>query len=364
MAIAVLWTAGAKAQDYFTERDTIDVLSYFIKLDVGHHQPRHIQGSCQVQLDMLKPSNVVSLGLMNATVDSVQVGDHMLYRGEFYYDSAQLRIPVGNADSGDRLLLTVFYGSYGWVGVDGGFWCEDSLFYNLGEDRQVRPFSMGRSWFPCSDSVYDRATYSFEIVVPKGWTAVCSGILFRDVVNADSSRTFVYLENNPICTYQVGLNAAPYKVHRFNLDIGRTYQVASLHLDSTAVRWMFSSFNQTYDLYNRLFGFYPWSNIRFSEGGPGSGMEHVENICISLDYYDMDYLIDHEFAHQWFGNSITCASIRDMWFNEGGATFADQLANINRTGNLWSLIYYKRAAIMEIPINEHGYYPLYGMPSR
>ena len=300
MAIAVLWTVGAKAQDHFTERDTIDVLSYIIKLDVGHLQPRHIQGSCQVQLDMLKPSNVVSLGLMNATVDSVQVGDHMLYRGEFYYDSAQLRIPVGNADSGDRLLLTVFYGSYGWVGVDGGFWCEDSLFYNLGEDRQVRPFSMGRSWFPCSDSVYDRATYSFEIVVPKGWTAVCSGLLFRDVVNADSSRTFVYLENNPICTYQVGLNAAPYKVHRFNLDNGRTYQVASLNLDSTAVRWMFSSFNQTYDLYNRLFGFYPWSNIRFSEGGPGSGMEHVENICISLDYYDMDYLIDHEFAHQYY----------------------------------------------------------------
>lgn len=364
MAIAVLWTVGAKAQDHFTERDTIDVLSYIIKLDVGHLQPRHIQGSCQVQLDMLKPSNVVSLGLMNATVDSVQVGDQMLYRGEFYYDSAQLRIPVGNADSGDRLLLTVFYGSYGWVGTDGGFWCEDSLFYNLGEDRQVRPFSMGRSWFPCSDSVYDRATYLFEIVVPKGWTAVCSGILLRDSINADSSRTFVYAERDPISTYQVGLNAAPYKVHRFRLDNGRPFQVASLNLDSSAVRWMFSSFNQTYDLYNRLFGFYPWSNIRFSEGGPGSGMEHVENICISLDYYDMDYLIDHEFAHQWFGNSITCASIRDMWFNEGGATFADQLANINRTGNLWSLIYYKRAAIMKIPINEHGYYPLYGMPSQ
>ena len=45
MAIAVLWTVGAKAQDHFTERDTIDVLNYFIKLDVGHHQPRHIQGS-------------------------------------------------------------------------------------------------------------------------------------------------------------------------------------------------------------------------------------------------------------------------------------------------------------------------------
>ena len=364
LAMAVIWCSSAIAQDHFTERDTIDVQSYHIKLDVGHLRPHYIQGSCKVGLRLLQPSNTVSLGLMDARVDSVQVNDSMLYQGEFYYDSTQMHIPVGEADSGDMLFLTVFYGSNGWVGVDGGFWCEDSLFYNLGEDRIVRPFSMGRSWFPCSDSVYDRATYSFEIVVPKGWTAVCSGTLLNDFLNDDSSRTFLYSQPNPISTYQVGLNAAPYKVHNLRLDSGRTFQVASLNMNNSQVSRIFSSFNQTYELFSNLFGPYPWNEIRFSEGGPGSGMEHVENICISFDYNDMDYLIEHEFAHQWFGNCVTCASINDMWFNEGGATFADQLANINRTGDNWNLIYHKRFAIMSSPINEHGYHPLCGMPNQ
>ena len=81
LALAVIWCSSAIAQDHFTERDTIDVQSYHIKLDVGHLRPHYIQGSCKVGLKMLQPSHVVSLGLMDARVDSVQVNDSMLYQG-------------------------------------------------------------------------------------------------------------------------------------------------------------------------------------------------------------------------------------------------------------------------------------------
>lgn len=34
-----------------------------------------------------------------------------------------------------------------------------------------------------------------------------------------------------------------------------------------------------------------------------------------------DWVIAHELAHQWWGNSITCATLKDFWLSEGIATF-------------------------------------------
>ncbi|MDR3273392.1 MAG: M1 family metallopeptidase [Flavobacteriaceae bacterium] len=70
------------------------------------------------------------------------------------------------------------------------------------------------------------------------------------------------------------------------------------------------------------------------------GMEHQSNIAYGNKYQNgylgtdrsetgeglkWDFIIVHESAHEWFGNSITCNNMADMWIHEAFATYAETL---------------------------------------
>lgn len=360
----------------FTERDTIDVLHYDIDLAMDPNGYHPLDGSCAVTMRLLQPTNNVSLGLMAATIQSVRVGDSLLPDGAYGYVTGNgngvLHIPTLGAQQGDTLSVTIAYGSQGWRGSDGGFFCRSDIFYNLGQDRQVRPFSMGRSWFPCSDSVYDKATYTFRLTVPPTWVATCSGVLDSTIAHPDSTHTYCYTLAHPTSTYQVGVAASEYNVtHRQAQGLYGTYPLrfANLTWDTPSedeIDVLTDHFEEVLQLFERMFGPYRWDGVGFTATSGGyEGMEHVNNIAIGPLRYNSSgiYVMDHEFAHQWFGNLITCATIDDMWINEGGATFADQQAGPLSGGAVLSSGFYRRQTLC-YPSFSEGFYALHSMPHR
>ncbi len=315
--------------------DSVDVLHYNICLDINHAVPQAFVGYTDVDVRLLRVVPSFTLDLQAATVDSVKVngiGQTVAYNNSRY---VSLNVP-STAQAGDTLKVCVFYHSTGYVenyGM-GGFHFNGNIIYNLGAVFDESPHSFGRAWFPCRDNFYDKSTYRYAITVERGWEATCSGVF--DSVSAyaaDSSRTFHYSVNQPISSYLSSVTVGNFQLVSKQLrSVYGTYPLSVRYLsgDSTTVANTFALLDTVVPMFERCFGPYRWQRVGYV-GTPRGSMEHVANIsligqCISDRSTTCQMVVCHELAHSWFGNLVTCSSQKDMWFNEGGASFCEEVA--------------------------------------
>jgi aminopeptidase N len=54
------------------------------------------------------------------------------------------------------------------------------------------------------------------------------------------------------------------------------------------------------------------------------GMEHQTMTSIGFFDFEIDA---HELLHQWFGDNVTCATWKDIFVNEGFASYGEYLAD-------------------------------------
>jgi aminopeptidase N len=59
------------------------------------------------------------------------------------------------------------------------------------------------------------------------------------------------------------------------------------------------------------------------------GMEH--QTMTSLGFFDFE-LDAHELGHQWWGDHVTCAAWKDIFINEGWASYSEYLCHQYMTG--------------------------------
>jgi aminopeptidase N len=179
-------------------------------------------------------------------------------------------------------------------------------------------------WWPCKNSLDDKAdSVDIYITCPQRYKAISNGLLVNESV-ADTFITYHYQHHYPIAPYLVAIAIAPYEVYTDYIHFSPTDSMAMINYcipqETIKAKPVTGALVNVMLLFSNLFGKYPFSAERYGHAqfGWGGGMEHQTTSFIGN--WNID-LLTHELAHQWFGDKITCGSWKDIWLNEGFATY-------------------------------------------
>ncbi len=300
---------------YHRFRLNIDPRNYFI------------DGSVTSYFQMVTPSDQVTFDLIDALrVDSCKYHGYRLYVERPSPDIIVINLPdtfhIGRFDS-----LTVYYhgtpqssgfGSFQTANHDTG-----PIIWTLSE-----PYG-SKEWWPCKQDLNDKIdSIDMYVVTPPMYRAAGNGVLVSENLLSPDKKEYHWRHRYPIAAYLIATAVTNYAVYSDYAKMPDGSQLEVLNYvypqDSIASREQTADIIPTLELYNRILEPYPFAKEKYGHAqfGWGGGMEHQ---TMSFMGGFGRYLMAHELAHQWFGDKITCGSWRDIWLNEGFASYCEGL---------------------------------------
>jgi aminopeptidase N len=296
-----------------------DVGHYYLRL---RYRPRsnHLQGKATLHAHATQNLSRFDLDFRSMHVSSVHVNGK---RARFHRRGQELKIsPRGGLRRGKPFVVRVRYGGHphpvtdpdgsndGWTPTnDGAF---------VASEPQGAP-----TWFPCNDYPTDKASYGIRITVPKGKTAVANGELTQQVTHHGRT-TFAWNEDSPMATYLATATTGKFQVTRSMADGIPSY--VAIDPKEAGAKGSIGKTPAILRLFQPRFGAYPF-------GVTGAIVDHAPQVGYALEtqtrpVYDSSpsvATVAHELSHQWFGDSVSLRRWRQIWLNEGFATWSQWL---------------------------------------
>ncbi|AQS68981.1 M1 family metallopeptidase [Streptomyces pactum] len=298
--------------------------------DVGHYDltltydpdAEHLTGSATITARATRELSAFNLDLKGLDVEKVAVEGR---DARFNRAGQELTVrPADELDEGETFRVTVRYtgdpvtvtdpdgSEEGWLPTEDGA-------VGLGQPTG------SMAWFPGSHHPSDKATYDLAVTVPEGLGAVSNGEL-TDEDTRDGRTTFTWHTAEPMSSHVVTVAVGEWKTDRYTTGDGLPVYTAVDPEQAGASRQVLGRIPEVVEWAEENFGPYPFSST-------GAIVDRVEDAGYALETQNRPYfpgapdtvLLVHELAHQWYGNSVSPVTWRDMWLNEGFATYAEWL---------------------------------------
>lgn len=323
--------------EYSPWRANNDLLSYDLDIRVDPEK-KFISGKNTIRFKMLKDDTRIQLDLFaNLNVDKILLGSTEL---KYSRELGTVFVDFPSPLKKDSVQAIDFYysGSPAETGRFGGI--------SYRKDPAGRHWittaceGTGASvWWPNKDQQRDEVeNMRLRVAIPSNLTDVSNGRLEGKTDLGDGYTRYDWVIHYPINNYCVSLNIGSYE--HFNDKLGDlTLDFYCLPENLEKAKRQFAQAKPMMEAFQKYFGDYP-----FKQDGyklievPYSGMEHQSAVTYGNHFANgylerdwtgvgvslkFDFIIVHESAHEWFGNSITAADVSDQWIHEGWATYAE-----------------------------------------
>jgi aminopeptidase N len=310
----------------------VDIQHIALVLDVDPGK-RSIEGTATLR------GSAIAANLRAVELDAVELEIQRVTANgnpaKFRHDGKRLRVELPAAlKAGAELVIAIDYrgaprrGLY-FIAPDDGYPGKPVQVWSQGQDED------SRYWFPCFDAPNEKATSELTVTVPASMFALSNGALVSDTT-ANSKRTVHWRLDVPHSNYLITLAVGDFAAIETKWrDVPVVYYVER-GKEAAAERTLQRT-PQMLELFSQRFGVaYPYPRYAqvfvadFIFGGMENTSATTLTDTILLDEraaldYDVDALVSHELAHQWFGDLVTCRDWGEGWLNEGFATYAEYL---------------------------------------
>ena len=305
-----------------TYNPVIDVQHYDFHLDLDDSN-NIIHGTAAITLEFRKNAAEFTLDLANKTAN----GRGMTVLG---VKENNTRIPFTHEN--DHLTLHTpgapgqqhtYWITYEGIPVD-GLIISNNKFGKRGFFGDNWP-NRAHHWLPCVDDPSDKATLDFRIIAPDHYTVVANGALQEETPQKNHRKLTHWKESEPLAPKIMVIGVADFAVDHPGNALGIPVWNYVYAQDQKEGFQSYAVALQILPFYITHIGPYPFekegnvqSKTRFGGLENASAIFYFENSVLSSD---IEPLMAHEIAHQWFGDAATETQWQHLWLTEGFATY-------------------------------------------
>ena len=336
-------TSGGKLKP---EQAIMDVRHYTIALNVDI-AAKTISGYTTIDIILSQAAPTLLFDLMNdLKVENIWVNGKP---APFTHENALITIKPSVTVPAGKASVKIQYGGKPHIALrppweDGFTWTTDSTGHPW--VAITAEGTGGKIFFPCKDHPSDEPNEGVEMIitVPKDLVVAGPGLLEK-VTKEKNTATYFWKTNYTINNYSIIFNIGDYDV------VTKTYtsingnkipmQFYVLKYHAAKAAHHLDVLESMVKVKEKYFGEYPWAKEKIGiVETPHLGMEHQSMNAYGNNFrytqvggHDFDWLMNHEFGHEWWGNKVTAKDWADYWIHEGIETFATSYMFLMRREN-------------------------------